>query len=420
MPVTVLDSVWPEVVAEHVRAAVGATRAHALRHERFAPCSGCFECWIAHPGTCKASDAANDVMRDVVGSSEVVWVTRPRHGCWDSLAKQALDKCLGLISPFFGTEHGETHHHTRYGRFPRFGVVAVVDPDETPEDRERFRRLFARNAVNFHSDQPWVAFVSPGAGREEVAEAIAAAKGSPWLGFPNLAPFPPRSDAVGPAGKRALLLVGSAKASGTSLSERLGRALLERLAHRGWSTDLRWLHHVVKLGRPEAPALVEAIGGADLVVLAAPVYVDCLPAVVLAALERMGNATGGAVFLPIVQCGFPEPEHLTLALEVLSTATRRLGYGWAGHLAVPGGPALASAPLDRPGLAGRQVEGLDGAAAALDAGQPVPESAIEAFGTAVVSPAVYRFAGNAGWVAQAWGHGVLLDLGRRPFPESAT
>ena len=429
MNVTLLDALSPELVGDTVQRAVALTGRlgpiHTLRDERFAPCQGCFECWVTHPGTCKVKDDANAVMRDIIGADEIIWALRPRLGCWDSVVKQALDRSIGLILPFFTSVEGETHHPARYPRFPRTGVVAVYDGEPPAEDVERLRRLVARNTVNMHSRASWVAVVRPDASIEEVADAITTARGRAHEGFLRLAPFHRQGTAgVGAhadgSPRRALLVVASAKPAGQSTSEALGRAVLDRLAARGWSVDVAHLAALVKLSRTDAPGLERRVEASDLVIFATPVYVDCIPAVGLAALERLADGhiprDGRPAMLPIVHCGCPELEHTALALEVLAAAADQLGWGWAGHLAVGGGGVLtADALAAGVGPAAHAVAAIDATVEALDRGLPVPMAATAEFALPYLSASVYRLAGSAGWLWHAWQNGALLDLGARPF-----
>jgi hypothetical protein len=402
-------------------AALGAGPLHHLADERYAPCVGCFECWTTHPGTCRAHDSANGLMRDLIASDEAVWLVRPAFGCWSPEAKQALDKVIGLLSPFFSSVHGETHHQPRYERYPRLGVVAWMPAGAPANERERFRLLVARNALNLQSTDSWVAFVTPDDGPEALAASIHRARADGWRSFPEVALPPVRPGAVGvppmARPRRVCLVVGSAKPAGTSTSEHLGRALLERLAGRGWAVNVVHVARVVRLGRAENPALRDAVHGADLVLLAAPVYVDCLPALVLAGLASLVGASGPA-FVPILQCGFPERTHVTLALEIVERAVAQLGGRWAGHLALGAGTPYATADLSAPtGMAADQVVALDLAAAALDRGEPIPAEATERFARNYLGPWLYRAAGQAGWVWEAWRHGALGSIGARPFEE---
>ena len=113
MKITLLDALEGGELGAALRQALTSETLladHRLREERFAPCQGCFECWVKHPGTCKAKDAANDVMRDAMAADVLLWATRVRFGCWDPIAKVAFDKAVGVLSPFFRAIAGETHH----------------------------------------------------------------------------------------------------------------------------------------------------------------------------------------------------------------------------------------------------------------------------------------------------------------------
>ena len=426
MRVTLLDALPEGSLASAVRSALAVSDvtvvAHRLREERFAPCQGCFECWVDHPGTCKATDAANPVMEDIIAADVVFWTTPIRFACWDPIAKVALDKSIGLLSPFFTSVEGETHHRRRYRRYPRCAV-----PADTPEEaRAAFRLLVRRNALNLHAHEPWVGFVDPGSDagtiRAAVEEGMAAMRRPTEETVPHVTPFAPR-DAVGvprrpDRPRRVLTIVGSAKPTGSSLSEHVAGALEARLVARGWTAERVHVQRAVKLGREGAPSLVDAAARADLLVLAAPVYVDCLPSLVLAALGHLADAAlpRSTVMLPIIQCGFPEIEHTALAVEVAWRAAREAGLGWAGHLAA-GGDAVWHGPLDE-GKKRPQAEALDRVASALDAGEPVPPEAIERLGASHVPAAVYRTLGNVGWVATAMKEGLEpWKLGRRPFDE---
>lgn len=396
---------------------------HALEDERFAPCKGCFECWVRTPGRCTTRDAANAVMADIIDSDELVWVTRPRFGAWDPLAKAALDRTIGLLSPFFQDIDGEIHHHQRYDRYPAWGVLALEDRRTTPAERERFERLVARNTLNTFAGTPWVAWIREDASRIEIQAAIARARRHAES-QPEATPAEPPTpvdDAVGVSllddrPRRALLLVGSAKPAGTSLSEALGTTLLDGLRVRGWGVDTVYVRSVARMGRDVKPRLHQAVTHCDLLILAAPVYVDCLPALVLqslSALVQEGSLAATAV-LPIVQSGFPELGHTTLALEVLADAVARGGGRWVGHLATGAGPELHGVDLHKPG-ARPQVQALHSAIDELNRGTALSADTMEQFAKSVLPAAAYRTVGGLSWIAQAWESGTVPRLWDRPF-----
>ncbi len=220
--------------------------------------------------------------------------------------------------------------------------------------------------------------------------------------------------------RKALLWVGSAKPGGESTSESLGIALLERLQEQGWAGEVARVSKAVKLYREQSPGLVAAAAEADLLVLATPVYVDCLPTLVLAGLERLCDAkeeVGPLTVLPIVQCGFPEEAHTRLAVDAIARACAEAK--WAGHLALGGGGFIDGRPLEA--LGGRvhnQLRGLDMAASALTDGSPIPGEAAKVFAKLPFTPAMYRAMGQTGWLIQGIHHRALRQLWDRPFPEA--
>ncbi len=432
---TLLDTLAESPVRAAIREALGVPRSpqagspssivvHTLTDERFAPCKGCFECWVKTPGQCGMRDAANAVMADCIHAEELIWTTRVRFGCWEARAKATLDRTIGIVSPFFTTVHGETHHRARYDRYPRWGVIAVADDHTTHTDRRRFSSIVARNVVNMQQRKPWVAFVPPDATADDVAAAVHHARAHP-LENTTAPPFlPPTAKGVSPRADRprhVVAWIGSAKPNGTSTSEALVQPLLDHLAELGWTTEVLHTRGAVKLQHAEAPKLVEAVQRADLLVLSTPVYVDTPPASVLAGLGQLARARldSPPAMVVISQCGFPELEHNYLLLDVVAEASRRIGMPWAGHLAVGGGGAFTGAHLSKPGdKAWRQARALQDAATALDAGEPIPPTVTESFGHAILGPALYRLAGDVGWLVQAWQHGALWTLGDEPFAGS--
>ena len=420
-----LDSQPVEAAVRRVLADCGVeVRFHDLTHERFAPCQGCFECWLVHPGTCKAKDHANEVMRDIVASDAVIWLVRPRFGAWDPVAKAALDKTIGVVSPFFTTVGGETHHRKRYGRYPKWAVLALSHPDDTEAERRRFRTLVARNVLNMRGYPPFVAFADDLAPEEfatmteQALRHISAEQ--PEVDGPHIDPLPPLGDAVGPVtgDRRAVLWVGSAKRPGTSTSEALGTALVRRLEARGW--DCRTLHaaKVTKFGRVGSPELVDAARAASVLVVASPVYIDCLPALVLKGLgdvvDGVRNGDAPAV-LPIVQCGFPEATHTRLAVELVACGAVQSGMPWAGHLALGGGPSIGGSEIDSGRRFRRLQAVLDRVADALVAGDPVPPDLTSELYAPVVHPTVYRWFGNIGILAGSVRQGSFRELWQQPF-----
>lgn len=145
----------------------------ALRKLNIAPCTGCFGCWLRTPGICQLADDGREVLRNIVQSDAVLLLTPVTFGGYSALLKRALDRIIPMISPFFTTIAGETHHRRRYARQPRFGVLGLTVDDDT-EESQTFRTLAMRNAINWHEPRPAVAVLHAKAGAAELRAALQA------------------------------------------------------------------------------------------------------------------------------------------------------------------------------------------------------------------------------------------------------
>ena len=104
----------------------------------------------ADPGVCLIDDAAREVSRKMVGSDLVVYFTPITFGGYSSELKKALDRSIGLISPFFTRINGEVHHQKRYAHAPKLIGVGVL-PQSDEESERIFKTLIGRNAINMHN-----------------------------------------------------------------------------------------------------------------------------------------------------------------------------------------------------------------------------------------------------------------------------
>jgi hypothetical protein len=219
--------------------------------------------------------------------------------------------------------------------------------------------------------------------------------------------------------RRALLLVGSARRP-HSTSEVLGTHVLDRLRARGLASETQHLHRAFDdAGR--CGALLEAVGRADVVWLACPLYIDSLPYLVVKAMERIvenGPRRTPAVrrrFAAIVNCGFPEARHAELAIGMCGLFARSAGWEWAGGLALGGGEAISGGSLAaRGGVVRNVVRALDLAADAVADGRPVPAEAVFLMAKPMMPAWLYTLVGNWGWRRRAASHGVQRRLGARP------
>lgn len=317
--------------------------------------------------------------------------------------------------------HGETHHEPRYERFP--SVLAVGLTDRADEAAAVvFERLVRRNVINVWAPH----FASPVLTRAELPAVAAAA--ARWL-EDLAASLPPacaaeplelgaRPDLPPGAPRRALMLVGSPRGR-ASVSAAISSHLEGLLIQQGLTVSTAWIHGSLR-GDHGLMALADAVSGADVVVLAAPLYVDSLPAPVTQALEVLaGRRAAGAAspprFLGIVNSGFPEAVHTDTALAICRLWARDADLDWIGGLGIGCGGMLAGKPLAEQGGRARNVaRALALSAQAMTRGAVVPEAALRLARTPTIPAWLYRFLGEWGFRREAKTHGTRARLDDRP------
>ena len=212
------------------------------------------------------------------------------------------------------------------------------------------------------------------------------------------------------ARESVLLLVGSPKGLERSHSARLGRLIASRLEERGWNSESIHLHAAVQAveGRRE---LFEAIDRADLVLFAAPLYVDSLPAPAIRALElvaehrRSSDVEQVPRFVSIVNCGFVEPSQNDTCQRILRRFADRAAFNWLTGVSLGGGGQIPK----------RIRQALEILVEALDLGILVPHEVERLTRKPWMPSWLYVIGGNVMWKRMADRNGVKDQLRARPY-----
>lgn len=392
-----------------------------LREQKIGNCAGDFFCWVRNPGMCNINDDNRLIAAKIVQNDLVIYLTPVTFGGYSSQLKRMVDHQIQNILPFFASIEGEIHHQKRYSHYPNVLTIGWMDePDMQAE--AIFRHLAHRNAVNMFSKTSVCGLVIGDQPEEELTtqtvhwlEAIASGSNSPVPALPTINISSSDTTPV----HRAALLVGSPRTK-KSTSASLGGYLFEQLSARGVETDIIQIYTSLN-SQERMKTMHVAIDNADLVVLAFPLYVDSLPAPVIAALEKIAAHRkvnrSHTLFAAISNCGFPEAKHNNTALAICSEFARQNGFTWAGSLALGGGEGLVHGiPLNE--MDGRAIplkRSLEIAAEALTAGQPIPQLARDLLAKPVIPNWMYKLFGGYGWKHQAKQYGVQKILKRKPY-----
>ncbi len=395
-------------------------RTFELASTKLAYCQGEFDCWVKTPGVCRAHDAEEDIVRAIHDATHVVLLDRVTFGGHSYTVKRAQDRMICLLSPFFEKRASLTHHDARYDRAPNLFALGYM-PVADAAAAETWLALADANALNMLAPRVGAVLVDD-ASRARWSESIramlasTAVPGAAITGRPALRAALMQSAAGAPAAtgaeppRTAAVVVGSAKAKGTSVSENMARSLAARLELAGVPTTL---HFATEFLRDEgARASARAVAAADLFVLVTPLYVDAFPALATHVLEHVARirtqVSPPARFAVLVNCGFPEAEQNRTALRIARHFAESAGYTWAGGLPLGGGGAVNPAvPLDsQHGPAQHVMRALNVAVPCLARGEPIVPEAIELMATAPMPDALYRLVGDMGWRYRAYKNGL--------------
>jgi multimeric flavodoxin WrbA len=404
-------------------------RTFELATTPLAYCQGEFDCWVKTPGACRAHDAEAAILGAIHDADRVVMLDAVTFGGHSYTMKRAQDRLICLISPFFEKRASLTHHEARYARMPSIFKLGWM-PHLDVEMARTWAELADANALNMLAPHVGMVVIDD-AGRPRWAEDVRTLLASTAVPGADIAARAPlRDDLMATAGglgrvqskrpRTAALVVGSAKAKATSVSENLARALSARLEAEGVTIAI---HAATDFLREErARSAASAVAAADLFVLVTPLYVDAFPALATHALEYIAAARSGspvpAQFAAIVNCGFPEPEHIRTALRIARHFAAAAQYDWAGGLPLGGGGAVnPRTPLDaQHGPAMHVRSALDLAAPCLARGDAIATDAIEQMAASPMPDAAYRLLGDLGWRYQVYKNGLAqAALRARPL-----
>ena len=180
--------------------------------------------------------------------------------------------------------------------------------------------------------------------------------------------------------RNVLLLIGSPRCEASN-SYVIGKFLVDKLKEKGLVSDEGFVNRLVN--SPEGTEkLLKSIDNADVIVLATPLYVDSLPALTMKALELINEhrktmpPTKQQLLVAIMNSGFPEKEHMDIALKIMRNFAQASDFRWGGGIRVGWGGALNNEPLnEKRGMTRKLTRGLSLASVNLAKDEPMSEEA---------------------------------------------
>ena len=114
--------------------------------KKYAPCQGCFNCWLKSPGRCHIKDGLENIGEIIGKSEEIIIISQNYYGGYSPSVKNILDRSIATSLPFFTYRKGKLHHTLRYKNSSKLKVYLYGD--FTDFERETAAELVKVNGVN--------------------------------------------------------------------------------------------------------------------------------------------------------------------------------------------------------------------------------------------------------------------------------
>jgi hypothetical protein len=215
-----------------------------------------------------------------------------------------------------------------------------------------------------------------------------------------------------------LILVGSPRGR-VSTSSSLASYLSTQIQGKNLEVNILWIiEQLVSEARIEQ--MLNLVESSESITLVAPLYDDCQPYNVTKTMELISSypkTLEVKKFIPVINCGFPEPDHIThAAIPIYKMFASRMGFDWLGSLAIGGGEVLQGSSgktLDEIGGMGDKIKAeIPKIVEAIISEKKYGDHAIVPYPNILLNPYIGRFMiwmNNRSWKALAKKNGQEVD-----------
>jgi len=296
-----------------------------LKDDDIHHCVGCFKCWMKTPGVCVFDDDSREINHAVINSDFVLWASPLVMGFPTSILKKKMDRTIPLIHPYFQIVQGETHHLSRYERYPLFGLLLQQESADTKANISIVAQLFSRTALNIKSRLCFAATTEESV--KKTAARIEDLKNEHFTTEPIIG----RAETAR-VGKMSKLTVFS----GSPRGKRGNTPVLLNHLMGGFTSiaeNTVEISHLYKI--KDKDVFSKRFKEADCVLIGFPLYTDGMPGIVkefFETLEPLTKRKSNPPMAFLVQSGFPESAHSRYVEQYLAALADRLNSPYLGTL----------------------------------------------------------------------------------------
>ena len=268
---------------------------------KIARCMGCNQCWLKTPGICAIKDDYEKIIKKLVETENLWIVSDTRFGFLDYKGKRVMDRIMPMLNMAVGFRDGWMRHELRYHAL-NIGLLY-----KGAADQAMMEDWCKRTAANIGGQ-------SLGAIALDPQSAISSeARKSPVMPGPI---------------KHLVIINGSPRVAKFSNTDKIIHSFVKGLEETGITWELHNLSN-----RKEWDAAREAFLTHEHILIAFPLYVECVPSLMLEFLSTLPaerKVPGQLSFL--LHGGMDEGNDFRLAERFLQQLPAQLGCSYGGTL----------------------------------------------------------------------------------------
>ena len=268
---------------------------------KIAHCMGCNQCWLKTPGICAIKDDYEKIIKKLVETENLWIVSDTRFGFLDYKGKRVMDRIMPMLNMTIGFRDGWMRHKLRYHAL-NIGLLY-----KGAADQAMMEDWCKRTAANIGGQ-------SLGAIALDPQSAISSeARKSPVMPGPI---------------KHLVIINGSPRVAKFSNTDKIIHSFVKGLEETGITWELHNLSN-----RKEWDAAREAFLTHEHILIAFPLYVECVPSLMLEFLSTLPaerKVPGQLSFL--LHGGMDEGNEFRLAERFLQKLPAQLGCSYGGTL----------------------------------------------------------------------------------------
>ena len=268
---------------------------------KIAHCMGCNQCWLKTPGICAIKDDYEIIIKKLVETENLWIVSDTRLGFLDYKGKRVMDRIMPMLNMTIGFRDGWMRHKLRYHAL-NIGLLY-----KGAADQAMMEDWCKRTAANIGGQ-------SLGAIALDPQSAISSeARKSPVMPGPI---------------KHLIIINGSPRVAKFSNTDKIIHSFVKGLEETGITWELHNLSN-----RKEWDAAREAFLTHEHILIAFPLYVECIPSMMLEFLGTLPSERKQPAQLSfLLHGGMDEGNELRLAERFLQKLPAQLGCSYGGTL----------------------------------------------------------------------------------------